>query len=366
MNGHDVGGRVRKVVIGLVLALGAGCASTAHAAGECPDWTRGKPPAAYPVDRYLVGVGVVPGVYDAARGEGRGRDAAQTDIARQLVSRVESENDFIEHGTRHSSSILITVRDRITTSLVGPGARAVDRCWDWKTTTFYLLAVLDRKEAAARVKADVDAANKKGEGELGAAEAALDGDPLAAIAPMGRALGAADTVDAQSAVLRALAAAAPPPFASGARLAEVAQRIKAKTRVQLVIDDPDLRSKISDRLTSAHLESTTVPAQATIRITATVETLRLERSATLGQFVARVRASVQLIRADSGAVIGSTAREGTNGGPSGEVARRRAVADAAKELMPAVDSLIAPLSILAPPVAGAASASSDGSAARPL
>ena len=90
MNGRNVAGAGRSVVIGLVLVVGAGCASTAHAAGECPDWTRGKPPAAYPIDRYLVGVGVVPGVYDAARGEGRGRDAAQTDITRQLRSRVES------------------------------------------------------------------------------------------------------------------------------------------------------------------------------------------------------------------------------------------------------------------------------------
>jgi hypothetical protein len=354
--------RLCTLVGGIVLALvpGAweGCAGkpvgqpsgslAPGASGACPEWTRGKTPAIYPAEKFLVGVGVVPRIYNQATGEAPGRDAAQVNIAKQLLSRVASETITDESASSGGlSSWTVKQRESVATSLVGPGARTVDRCFDWESTTFYVLAVLDRKEAAARASEDFDAANRRGAEEVEAAEKALAaGRPLDAVAALTRAIALRATVEQQSTVLRALTATqAPATFMSRPRLDELATAIRARAGVSIAVQDAHeiLAPELSQHLSRLHVEIGGDSRKVAVDISGKVEDVSVERTSLPGIFVAVARAEVVVKRRDTGTVLGSVVREGKGGAPSEAAARRKAATEAIQGIIPSVNKIVEPL-----------------------
>ena len=349
---------VGGIVLALVPGAWAGCAGKADvkqsgtlapgASRGCPEWTRGKLPAIYPAERFLVGVGVVPRIYNQAMGEAPGRDAAQIDIAKQLLSRVASETITNESASSGGpTSWTVKQRDSVATSLVGPGARTVERCFDWENTTFYVLAVLDRKEAAARVSVDLNAANHRGAEEVDAAEQALAaGRPLDAVAALSRAIVLRAAVEQQSTILRALTATqGPATFMSRPRLDELATAVRARAGVVIAVEDAHgiLVPELSQRLSRLHVEIGGDRREVAVEISGKVEDVSVERASLPGIFVAVARAEVVVKRRDSGTVLGSVVRNGKAGAQSEAAARRKAATEAIQGVIPSVDKIVAPL-----------------------
>lgn len=321
------------------------------AVADCPEWTRGRTPGEYPPNRFLVGMGVVPGIWDAARGEEAGKAAAQSEIAKQLEVKVVAQTEMHEEAiSGHSSVLSVHESAKVGTSLVLPGARVALRCLDAKTTTFYLLSVLDRQDAAVRVVAGIVAANKRGTDDLEAAEAALAlNDPLAAVPPLGRAASAQLNVQSQSVVLLALVAGeAPAPFASYSKISGLIAKVMSRTRVVFAIDDPDgaLVPALTESLSRRNIQIGTTSAQSLVSLVGKIEVVRLGQAA-YGGIVVRVRASVAISRMDTGAVIATVVKEESAGAASEADARRKASTAVARAVVPLVEERLIPL--LVPP-----------------
>lgn len=339
------------------LGLFLGCAgpsapgqggSPSQAVANCPDWTRHRAPAEYPADRFFVGVGVVDHVYDAAMASERGRNAAQVDIAKQLWSSVKSIIDTREmSSSRGWNELTVEQRDSVATSMVGPGARTVGTCFDWKATTFYSLAVLDRKEAAVRMATELSSTNRRGSEEVDVVERALsEGRPLEAVGALGRAVELRKSFEQEAAVLRALTSEEhPAAFASDGRLSELAALIRGKATVVIAANDPQglFAAELAQTLSRRRIQVAGDGVQALVEVTGKVDSIRAERSSAVGLYIAVARAEIFIKRRDTGAGIGTVVREAKGGAPTEDLARRRAVVEAVRAALPEVDKVLAPL-----------------------
>jgi hypothetical protein len=316
-------------------------------AEPCPEWTRGKAPAEYPIARFVVGLGVAGGVWSADRGEEPGRNAALADISKQLRVDVASTTVIREReSTSGGHSASVQERSSTSSALVLQGARVVARCFQPESTTFYALAVLDRGDAAARVLADIATLNKQGAGELAAARDKLKGgDPLGAVASLQAALDAAARLGLQGQILVALTGkAAPDAFATGAQLEEVQDQLRAQTVVSIAVADSDelLRAKIKDGLARHRIQSAEGADASLLTVKARAEAMDGGRT-TFGASIVRARVSLDLVRTSGGVVLLSATEEAKEGAATAEDARRKAVSRAADAVLAKLDRTIVKL-----------------------
>ena len=260
----------RAVVVCLALILAA-CAGGGRQAP--PAWLSG-PPADYPADRYLVGRGQGPTVEQA-------QDRARAELAKAFQVRIQAVNEDLTRFRRQVGGNQVTQsleqavsrRIRTQTEQLVEGIEIADVWRDPGSGIFYALAVLDRAQAARRLRermAELD----------GRSEAALRqrGDPLMRVRGLYAALQAQWTRAALAAAHAVVSPRpAPPPPVSLADLHKRLADALAALRIHPEAEAPPLRAAVGDALTA--LGATVADTEAPYRLRARLDMQPLGRRA---------------------------------------------------------------------------------------
>lgn len=125
-----------------------------------PAWTSAGRDSRYPDSLYIVGVGVARSSGDASGTRGRAENAARSEIARQIESRIRSgarqfSGELAKDGVS-TVSASYTSDVQVESDLTLRGVRVVDRFED-RERNVYALAVLDRNLATSEITAELRA-----------------------------------------------------------------------------------------------------------------------------------------------------------------------------------------------------------------
>jgi hypothetical protein len=139
---------------GMVLALLIFSGGEALAKDR-PEWIQGGKIPRFPAQRYLVGVGSGPASGDETADTNRADSAARANIAKQIQVQVKEAITDIqreEEGKKGSAGSVTEVKSESSVDLSLEGVTIVERYFDSKREIHYSLAVLERSNAAGRLR----------------------------------------------------------------------------------------------------------------------------------------------------------------------------------------------------------------------
>ncbi len=320
-----------------ILALGlVGCASAAPAPvfPGCPSWARGEAPIQYPHSEYLVGLGIVSPAWDAASAEEGGKNAAFSDIAKQLRVEVAGQSSISE---KTGELAQISDQSSVRTSAALQNAQVIGRCLDPTAGTFYLLAVVERRQLAVRTAADLKAANDIGQKAMAETkQLRSSGHIIDALTSARAARQSALDGERLSSLLRTLQGSSEiAPFATVSEIAGFESALRQEAKVRVTVEgDSGVAAAIEEAVTRAGAcaERGGV-GRAAIEVRGQVENLgsstsHMIRDAVIG----RARGTIEIVRTDSGVTVASVVKETTGGGRSDDTAWRRAAHELAGAL----------------------------------
>ena len=124
-------------------------------AKDRPEWLAGGKIPRFPAQRYLVGVGSGPATGDETADTNRADSAARANIAKQIQVQVKEAITDIqreEEGNKGSAGSVTEVKSESSVDLSLEGVTIAERYFDSKRDVHYSLAVLERSNAAGRLR----------------------------------------------------------------------------------------------------------------------------------------------------------------------------------------------------------------------
>ncbi len=124
-------------------------------AKDRPEWLEGGRDHRFPTQRYLVGVGSGPATGDETADTNRADSAARANIAKQIQVQVKEAITDIqreEEGKKGSAGSVTEVKSESSVDLSLEGVTIAERYFDSKRDIHYSLAVLERSDAAGRLR----------------------------------------------------------------------------------------------------------------------------------------------------------------------------------------------------------------------
>jgi hypothetical protein len=222
---------------GCVFVLGCGPKSV-----RSPDWVLGQPQR-YPVSRFITGVGSAPTAGGLPQALKAASASARAEIAQTIEVRIDHVQELLRQNTASSGGrgrrawALEAERSdlssftRTSSEQLVQGIELKEKYHDRKRDAVYVLATLDRSQAAARLEEDamdLDEHVRLTEGAAAAAE--YEGDRLTAVRLYRQALGHRLRADVLRRQLRVIEPRYPMPERVGASAAQLATQLNELLR----------------------------------------------------------------------------------------------------------------------------------------
>ncbi len=201
--------RSSLLVAALLVSACASNPANVIPAGAKPIWADLNPDLRFPKTKFVVGVATLPISSDAKPDFVEQLDAAaRKELAKTLQvdvsSQVQTYQSSVSVNGAHNNVSVMQASASEAVDLQLSGVQIVERWRDVAGSAAYALAVLEREPTAAKLKSQIQSQMQSADDYLGKGDAALPGDPGAALHAYLRARHEADGALSKHLLLRAL------------------------------------------------------------------------------------------------------------------------------------------------------------------